>query len=204
MLRDHVRLLVARRRHAANDARVARRDAVVDVRLGQLLLQQVEERQEHRAHRPEKVRERQIFVLLAIDAHDHIEEVARHEDGERRLPAPVGEDFQQPLERDVALTAHKLVERLAIVVRQDALKHIGSAQGEDLVEEHLLDADAVRGQLELELAAILHLRADGVDDELMLGKPLHEHLNPRGHAAYDVGIRTFRQQTDAHHFSPFQ
>ena len=33
-------------------------------------------------------------------------------------------------------------------------------------------------QVIAKIPALLHLRANGVDDELMLGQPLDEHLHP--------------------------
>ena len=76
------------------------------------------------------------------------------------------------------LSADELIERLLLLSRENPLEHIRGAQGKDLVEKDLLDADAVLRQLVLELAAILPLRTDRIDDELILGEPLHEHLHP--------------------------
>ena len=58
------------------------------------------------------------------------------------------------------LSADELIERLLLLPREDALEHIRGAQGKDLVEKDLLDADAVLRQLVLELAAILSLCTD--------------------------------------------
>ena len=76
VLRNHERLAVRRRRDAAEHAAVARRDAVVDIRRWEFPLQQIKERQQHRPHRPEIIRERQIAEPFAVDALDDVEEIA--------------------------------------------------------------------------------------------------------------------------------
>ena len=188
MLRNHKRLLGERRRHTADHTAVSRRHTVIDIRLGQLLLQQEKERQKHRAHRPKEIGEREISVFLPIETHNYIEEIARHKDRERRFPPPGTKDLREMLNRHCMFSADELIERLLLLPRENALEHVRRAQSKDLVEKDLLDADAVLRQLVLELAAILPLRTDRIDDELILREPLHEHLHPRGYAAHDVGI----------------
>ena len=188
MLRNHKRLLGERRRHTTDHTAVSRRHTVIDIRLGQLLLQQEKERQKHRAHRPEEIGEREISVFLPIEAYNYIEKIARHKDRERRFPPPWAKDLREMLNRHCMFSADELIERLLLLPRENALEHVRRAQSKDLVEKDLLDADAVLRQLVLELAAILPLRTDRIDDELILREPLHEHLHPRGYAAHDVGI----------------
>ena len=204
VLGNHIRLVVERRRHRTDHAAVARCDTVVHIRLGQFLLEQVKERQEHRAHRPEKIREREIVILLTIDPHDDIKEIARHKDCERRFPATVVKNLCEVFQRHVPLPAHKLVERLLLLPREDVLHHLRAAQGENFIQKCLLDPDAVLGQLILEFTAILRLRTDGVNDKLMLRQSRHEHLNPRGHPAHDVGVAPLRENTDPHQGTSFQ
>ena len=160
VLRNHERLFAEGRRHAADHTAVARRHTVIDVGFGQLLLQQEKKRQQHRAHRPEKIGEREISVFLPIEAHDHIEEIARHKDRKRRFPPPGAKDLCEMLNRHRMLSADELIERLLLLPRENPLEHVRGAQGEDLVEKDLLDADAVLRQLVLELAAILSLCTD--------------------------------------------
>ena len=204
MLRDHIRLVVDCRRHRPDHTAVARRDAVVHIRLGQFLLEQVEQRQEHRAHRPEKIRKWKIVVLLTIDAHNDIEEVARHKDFERRLPSSAAKNLRQIFQRHIPPFTDELIEGLRLLPRENVLAHIRGTQGENLIQKCFLDPDAVLGQLVLELTAILCLRTDRVDDELMLGQPRHEHLNPRGHAAHNIWVAALRQETDPHSSASFQ
>ena len=188
VLRNHERLSAERRRHTADHTAVSRRHTVIDIRLGQLLLQQEKERQKHRAHRPEEIGEREISVFLPIEAYNYIEKIARHKDRERRFPPPWAKDLREMLNRHCMFSADEPIERLLLLPRENALEHVRRAQSKDLVEKDLLDADAVLRQLVLELAAILPLRTDRIDDKLILREPLHEHLHPRGYAAHDVGI----------------
>ena len=204
VLGNHIRLVVDRRRHRTDHAAVPRCNTVVHICLGQFLLQQEKKRQEHRAHRPEKIREREIIILLTIDPHNDIKEIARHKDSERRFPASVVKNLCETFQWDIPLPTYKLVERLLLLPRENVLHHLRAAQGENFIQKGLLDPDAVLGQLVLEFTAILRLRTDGVDDKLMLRQPRHEHLNPRGHPAHHVGIAPLRENTDPHQGTSFQ
>ena len=105
---------------------------------------------------------------------------------------------------DGFLALHEVIERLALLRLQHALAHAARRQREDLVEEDFVDARAIFRELVLELAAVFRLGADGVDDELDIWQPLHEHLRPGRDAADDVRIRALGQQADFHSTAPFQ
>ena len=151
---------------------------MVDVSLWELLLQQVKERQQHGAHRPEIIRERQIVEALAIDTLDDIEEVTRHEDVQGTLPFLLAEDVDERLKVDGVVAEHELVDGLALCLRQHVFAHAARWQSKDFVEKDFLHARAVLRQFVLEMAAVFRFGTDRVNDELDVGLPLHEHLHP--------------------------
>ncbi len=204
VLRDDVGLMIQRRRNAADDAAVPRRHAVVDIRLGNLLLQQIKEWQQHGAHRPEEIREWQIAELFAVDGADDIKEIPRHEDVERALPFAAVENLDEAGKIDIALPAHECQKRLPLLCAEHALLQAARLLRQDFVEEHFLDAREILWELVLECAAVFGERADGVHGKLDVLQSLDEHLRPGRHAAYHIGVRTLRQQTYFHDASSLQ
>ena len=124
MLRDDEWLMVDLRCHRTDHPAVARGDTVIDIRCWQILLQQEEQGQQHRAQGPEEIREGQIRIVLLVYPLDHIEEIAAHEDVQRALePAAVTEDNRQLLDVDRLAACHQLVEQFPLSRVQNILPH---------------------------------------------------------------------------------
>ena len=178
---------------------------MVDIRLRQFLLQEIEQGQQHGAQGPEKFSERQITVLFLVHPLDHIEKIAGHEDSQHALEAPaIPENSRQFLDIDGLRAHHQVIEHPAFLSSEDIFLHAVGFQPQNLIQEFLLNALHIGRELVLEMPPVLFFGCHGIDKELMLGHPLDEHLHPGGNASHHVWIGAFNQKTDTHHGCSFQ
>ena len=78
MLRDDKRFMVNFGRHGANHTAIPRSHAMIDICFRQVLLQQIEQGQQHGANGPEKIRKGQITVFFNIDPLNDVKEITGH------------------------------------------------------------------------------------------------------------------------------
>ena len=103
------------------------------------------------------------------------------------------EDFQQPGDIHRSISPDQFQQDLALPVIQEVLHRPLRAQGQDVIQEHLLDPGAVCRQLVLEISPVFGFGAHRIDGEFEFRQTVHEHLHPGRDPAHHIGVGAFRQ-----------